>query len=149
MNGQGATTVFVHACKSAILEDPMNEYEPILDDDFYTWLSNLKSNEQREIYSRLNILKQKGPGLKRPYVGIVKGSSIKNLKELIIQIAGDPWRILFAFDPGRRPVILVGGNKTGDDRWYKTNIPIAEKRYQKHLDSLSDLGSKKPKRKGP
>jgi hypothetical protein len=58
------------------------------------------------------------------------------MKELIVQYKGDPWRILFAFDPDRHAILLVGGDKTGDNRWYKTNIPIADDRFQKHLAEL-------------
>ena len=58
------------------------------------------------------------------------------MKELRVQFRGDPWRILFAFDPSRKAILLVGGNKRGDKRWYKTNIPIADGRYRRHLKRL-------------
>jgi hypothetical protein len=57
------------------------------------------------------------------------------MEELRVQIAGKPWRVLFAFDP-QRSAILVGGNKGGDKRWYKTNIPIADARFDRHLARL-------------
>jgi hypothetical protein len=56
---------------------------------------------------------------------------------LRIQIAGDPWRVPFAFDPGRNAIPLVGGNKGGDERWHKTNIPIAEERSARHVAESS------------
>ncbi|MGZ5951772.1 MAG: type II toxin-antitoxin system RelE/ParE family toxin [Isosphaeraceae bacterium] len=49
---------------------------------------------------------------------------------------GDPWRILFAFDPNRAAILLVGGNKRGDKRWYKKHLPIADERFREHLDRL-------------
>ncbi len=58
------------------------------------------------------------------------------MKELCIQFRGDPWRILFAFDPNRAAVLLVGGNKRGDKRWYKKQIPIADARFKRHLEGL-------------
>jgi hypothetical protein len=85
------------------------------------------------------LLKQEGPLLGRPYVDTIQGSQYPNLKELRVQHAGEPWRILFAFDPIRQAIVLVGGNKTGDKRWYKKNIPIAEQRFAKHLETLEDL----------
>lgn len=60
------------------------------------------------------------------------------MKELVVQYKGDPWRILFAFDPQRHAILLVGGDKTGDKRWYKTNIPIADARFDKHLAELKE-----------
>lgn len=58
------------------------------------------------------------------------------MMELRIQFHGDPWRILFAFDPKRRAILLVGGNKRGDKRWYKKNLAIADERFQRHLKRL-------------
>ncbi|MEZ4734565.1 MAG: type II toxin-antitoxin system RelE/ParE family toxin [Caldilineaceae bacterium] len=76
------------------------------------------------------------PMLGRPQVDTLQGSSLPNLKELRVQIQGDLWRVLFAFAPKRRAIVLVGGNKRGDKRWYKKNIPIAEARYQRHLKRM-------------
>jgi len=76
------------------------------------------------------------PALGRPRVDTIEGSSFKNMKELRIQYKGEPWRVLFAFDPHRQAILLVGGNKSGNKRWYKENIPIADQRYQKYLDAL-------------
>ncbi|MDJ1172718.1 type II toxin-antitoxin system RelE/ParE family toxin [Roseofilum sp. BLCC_M114] len=60
------------------------------------------------------------------------------MKELRIQYKGDPWQILFAFDPERQAILLVGGNKTGNKRWYKENIAIAERRYENYLEQLKE-----------
>jgi len=46
-------------------------------------------------------------------------------------------RILFAFDPVRRAVLLLAGDKAGGwSSWYEVNIPIAEKRYGEHIAEL-------------
>jgi hypothetical protein len=58
------------------------------------------------------------------------------MKELRVQFIGEPWRILFAFDPQRKAILLLGGNKAGKPQWYKENIPIADKRYKEHLEKL-------------
>jgi hypothetical protein len=71
--------------------------------------------------------------LGRPYVDTIKGSAFTNMKELRVQYDGNPYRILFAFDPQRQAVLLIGGNKRGDKRWYEKNIPIAERRFAEYL----------------
>ena len=77
-----------------------------------------------------------GPHLGRPYVDTLEGSAFTNMKELRIQFHGDPWRVLFAFDPNCAAILLVGGNKQGDKRWYKKNLAIADGRFQRHLKRL-------------
>ena len=106
---------------------------------FRDWLYEQEEEVQDSILAGLGLLKQEGPLLGRPYVDTLQGSQYPNLKELRVQHAGEPWRILFGFDPIRQAIILVGGNKTGDKRWYKKNIPIAEQRFTKHLETLEDL----------
>ncbi len=71
-----------------------------------------------------------------PYSSGVKGSKHEHMRELRVQHAGNPYRVLYAFDPRRVAILLVGGNKTGDDRWYATIIPIADKLYDDHLVML-------------
>ena len=110
------------------------------DKDFMIWYERLPEPEQDEIAAALAVLRTYGPNLGRPRVDSVKGSRHSNMKELRLQIAGDPWRILFAFDPDRAAILLVGGNKGGSDRWYKTNLPIADERFQNHLDRLENRG---------
>jgi hypothetical protein len=56
--------------------------------------------------------------------------------ELRIQHAGEPYRVLYAFDPKRRAVLLLGGIKTGDDRWYEIHVPIADRIYRKYLAEM-------------
>jgi hypothetical protein len=107
-----------------------------LDDDFASWLDGLDAGLRGEILSAAGLLFTYGPHLGRPKVDTVKGSEDDNMTELRVQYAGDPWRVLFAFDPVRNAVLLVGGNKAGDRDWYKRNIPIADSRYSKHLRKI-------------
>ena len=83
------------------------------------------------IASALDVLSEHGPQLGRPLVDTLRGSSIANLKELRPGSHGtSEIRLLFAFDPKRRAVLLTAGNKAGHCRaWYATHIPIAERRY--------------------
>lgn len=62
------------------------------------------------------------------------------MRELRVQSKGSPIRILYAFDPRRTAILLVGGDKTGDDRWYRQNVPVADVLYDVHLSSLEDEG---------
>jgi hypothetical protein len=91
---------------------------------------------QDEILAHTELLREHGPQLGRPYVDTVKGSAFPNMKELRVQFRGDPWRILFAFDPDRAAILLVGGNKRGDKRWYKKHLPVADARLRRHLERL-------------
>jgi len=62
------------------------------------------------------------------------------MRELRVQHAGRPYRLLFAFDPRRCAILLLGGDKTGNDRWYDENVPIADRLYDVHLELLRKEG---------
>ena len=57
----------------------------------------------------------------------------KEMRELRAQAGGDPLRMLYSFDPRSIAILLVAGDKTGDDRWYDTNVPIADRLFERHL----------------
>lgn len=59
------------------------------------------------------------------------------MRELRKQHSGKPYRVFYAFDPRRNAILLIGGNKAGDDQWYAKNIPIADRLYDEHLDDLN------------
>ena len=106
-------------------------------DAFAEWLGNLPEDSRVEILAHIAVLEEIGPGLTRPRADTLKHTNLKNLRELRIQIKGSPWRVLYAFDPRRVAVLLVGGCKEGDDRWYPKHIPIAERLYAEHLAALN------------
>jgi hypothetical protein len=113
------------------------EWVVLFDEEFDTWLAAQERGLQVEVWASVGLLQSEGPNLSRPRVDTVKGSSFPNMKELRVQYKGDPWRILFAFDPSRKAILLVGGNKGGDEkRWYKSHIRIADDRFARHLKSL-------------
>jgi hypothetical protein len=64
------------------------------------------------------------------------------MRELRIQHRGRPYRILYAFDPRRSAILLIGGDKTGNDRWYDENVPRADRLFDEHLESLERDGEK-------
>ncbi|MGL5077073.1 MAG: type II toxin-antitoxin system RelE/ParE family toxin, partial [Waterburya sp.] len=100
------------------------------------WFESLEENLQDEILAVVGLLEREGPNLSRPRADTLEDSKYPNMKELRVQFRGEPWRILFAFDPQRKAILLLGGNKAGKPQWYKENIPIADKRYKKHLELL-------------
>ena len=112
------------------------EWDVRFDLDCATWFAGLGEALQDEILAHHVLLRQRGPQLGRPYVDTVEASACTNRKELRVQFRGEPWRILFAFDPTRAAILLVGGNKQGEKRWYKTHIPIADDRFRRHLERL-------------
>ncbi|MBX9723620.1 MAG: type II toxin-antitoxin system RelE/ParE family toxin [Candidatus Obscuribacterales bacterium] len=103
-------------------------------DHYENWLNEQEEELQDEAFAQLEVLKKFGPTLGRPRVDTLKSSKLANLKELRFFFKGAPIRILFAFDPKKQGVIMLGGDKTGDNRWYQRNIPIAEKLYAAHLE---------------
>ena len=114
------------------------DWDVMLDDEFAAWLDELDAGVRNAILAHAALLRERGPLLGRPYVDTLEASAFPNMKELRVQFRGEPWRILFAFDSKRAAVLLVGGNKTGDRRWYKTQIPIADERFKRHLKRLKE-----------
>ena len=110
----------------------------MFDPDFRVWFYEQEQGLQDEAFAVIRILSESGPILGRPRVDTIQGSDFNNMKELRIQYQGEPWRILFAFDPLRQAILLVGGNKSGNNRWYKENIPIADRRYKRYLETLEE-----------
>ena len=86
------------------------------------------------------LLQRYGPDLRRPHSDVIASSKHPNMKELIIQHEGRPYRVLYAFDPTRCAMLLVGGDKTGDDRWYEKSVPFADRLYDQHLAALKKEG---------
>lgn len=108
------------------------------------WLVAQDLDTQLGIYSALEVLAQCGPTLGRPLVDTLSHTKVKNLKELRPATPeGTEVRALFAFDPQRRAIVLVAGDKSRGKRgrlkwagWYRKAIPLAEKRYAEHLHQL-------------
>jgi len=110
----------------------------ITTDLFDTWFRELDDVDRNNTAAYLLLLQDKGPQLSRPYADTLEGSKIKNLKELRIQSKGRPIRAFFAFDPRRQAIILCAGDKTGDKRFYKKMIPIAETEFDQYMKKLTD-----------
>jgi Uncharacterized protein conserved in bacteria len=113
------------------------------------WLLSVDEEILDLIAAALAILKEQGPGLGRPLVDTVVGSRHNNMKDLRPGSSGrSEVRILFAFDPKRRAILLVAGDKQGAwSRWYKTNITVADDRYDMHLEALKEQQEQEAKKK--
>lgn len=109
-------------------------------DAFEDWWNDLSESEQEDVAAYVQLLEEKGPSLPFPYSSGVESSRHHHMRELRIQHAGDPYRVLYAFDPRRTAILLIGGNKTGDDRWYDKNVPVADKLYDEYLARLNNKG---------
>jgi hypothetical protein len=105
-------------------------------DEFEEWWNSLDDAEQEDIGASVMLLRERGPTLRRPHADLVTTSAYPNMKELRTQHGGRPYRTLFAFDPRRVSILLIGGDKTGNDRWYLEFVPQADKIYSEHLRQL-------------
>jgi hypothetical protein len=95
---------------------------------------DLGEKDQDAVYRVVSLLEQRGTLLGFPYSSALKGTTIA-LRELRVQSSGHPLRVLYVFDPKRQAVLLLGGDKTGDERFYETMIPKAEAAYEAYLNT--------------
>lgn len=109
-------------------------------DEFGAWWDSLTADEQEDINAMVILLQRFGPALRFPYTSSVVSSRHAYMRELRVQHAGRPYRVLYAFDPLRRAIFLIGGDKTGNDRWYDTYVPLADRLYDDHLAQLRREG---------
>lgn len=115
------------------------------------WAYALATGDQEGLLASIRVLALVGPGLGRPLVDSVKGSRHKNMKELRPPSgSSSELRVLFAFDPVRRAILLVGGDKSKSwSKWYVQNVPIADARYDAHLvvSADSEVAQTTPRRR--
>ncbi len=109
-------------------------------DEFERWWLSLEPNDRTSVEASVMLLESRGPALPRPHVDTVHGSRHANMKELRTQSAGRPLRVFFAFDPRRCAILLIGGDKTGDDRFYERMVPLADDLYDRYLKELREEG---------
>jgi hypothetical protein len=115
--------------------------------EFERWWDGLTEEEQDKIDSAVGLLERLGPNLDFPHSSGVN-SRQKHMRELRVQIHGNPFRILYAFDERRAAMLLIGGDKTGEKRWYDMHIPIAERLYDEHVAELERLRVAEEAKKG-
>ena len=109
-------------------------------DEFGAWWAGLSEGQQEDVTAVVELLLEDGPGLPFPYSSGVGGSRHSHIRELRIQSRGRPIRVFYAFDPSRSAILLIGGEKTGNDRFYQQYVPLADRLYDKHLEELRQEG---------
>jgi hypothetical protein len=122
-------------------------WEVDLHDDFVPEYRDLEDEVQDELLALVELLEKFGPQLGRPRADTLNGSRHPNMKELRFAAADGVWRVAFAFDPNRKAIILVAGDKSGgsEKRFYRRLIEIADKRFDAHVAKLGNRNVKKGK----
>ena len=98
-------------------------------DEFAEWYAGLSESQQDDL-TAVGLL------LPFPYSSGISGSRHAHMRELRVQSGGRPIRVFYAFDPRRSAILLIGGDKTGDGRFYERMIPIADKLYDVYIDEI-------------
>lgn len=110
------------------------EFEDAFEKEFLAFGQEI----QDALLAVAKLLVDYGPQLSRPYADTLKGSKHANMKELRFEAADGEWRAAFAFDPQRKAILLVAGDKSGGSqkRFYKQLIAAADRRFSAHLEKL-------------
>lgn len=109
-------------------------------DEFGAWYADLSAASQDCIDRAVHLLEARGPDLPFPYSSGLSGSRHKHMRELRVQSRGDPLHMFYAFDPRRTAILLIGGVKTGDARFYDRLMPLADRLHDDHLAELRKEG---------
>ncbi|HYL75288.1 MAG TPA: type II toxin-antitoxin system RelE/ParE family toxin [Bryobacteraceae bacterium] len=113
-------------------------WEVEVTDEFKGWWNGLTVAERVSVERSVLLLEERGPNLQFPYSSAVNGSRHSAMRELRVQHQGRPYRVLYVFDPYRVALLLLGGDKTGDDRWYEKNVPLADQLYDNYLVEIKE-----------
>ena len=105
-------------------------------DEFEAWWNSLSQDEQEEISAKVELLEERGPALSRPHADVITSSCHASMKELRGRVNQRHLRVLFAFDPRRAALLLLGGDKTDDPKWYERFVPVADDLFDQHLEEI-------------
>jgi hypothetical protein len=109
-------------------------------DEFGAWWATLSEAEQEDVAAYVTLLEERDVRLGFPYSSKINGSRHGQMRELRVQSDGKPLRVFYAFDPRRMAILLIGGDKTGDNRFYEVFVPIADRLYDAHIEQLKKEG---------
>lgn len=109
-------------------------------DECKAWLEQLSEADFDAVDYSVDLLTEHGPQLEHPHSSKINGSRHAHMRELRVQSGGRPIRIFYAFDPRRSAILLIGGEKSGDRRFYERMIAIADELYDVHLAELRTEG---------
>jgi hypothetical protein len=121
------------------------EWNVEVTDYFEAWWTDLTEAEQEDVAAVVELLESRGPQLPHPFSSGIRGSKHSHMRELRIQHRGRPYRVLYASDPRRTAILLLGGDKAGQDDWYEKYVPIADRLYDEYIEALRQEGLLKPK----
>lgn len=102
-------------------------------DEFEEWFENLDESDQDAVYKKVGLLEAQGTALGRPHTGSLDGTK-HGCRELIVQSKGRPLRVFYNFNPDREGILFIGGDKTGNSRFYKEMIPQVDKIWEQYMD---------------
>jgi hypothetical protein len=109
-------------------------------DEFGVWWMDLEDYASKRVAAAINLLATDGPSLQFPHSSGIKGSRHAHMRELRVQSGGNPLRIFYAFDPRRTAILLLGGDKRGQDRFYREHVRLADDLYDVYLEELRAEG---------
>ena len=109
-------------------------------DEFAEWYHGLSEGQQDDVTAAGLLLIEQGPQLPFPYSSGIDGPKHAHMRELRVQSGGRPLRVFYAFDPRRSAILLIGGDKTGDDRFYGRMVPIADRLYDVYIAEIKKEG---------
>ena len=101
-------------------------------------------DQQEEINAKVLLLEERGPALPHPHSDVISSSKHSNMKELRGSVNEAQLRVLYAFDPRRTAILLIGGDKTGNPNWYQQFVAIADELFDRHLRQI-DKGRQREK----
>jgi len=116
------------------------KWEVEFTDEFDEWWNKLSNHDQEHLAAVVRLLEERGPRLEFPYSSGINQSRHGHMRELRVQRGGRPLRVFYAFDPRRTAILLIGGDKIGDKRFYDTYVSRADDLYDGYLDELRKEG---------
>ena len=112
------------------------DFHPLFAEEFKEFSEAIQDG----LLSEIGLLEKRGPHLNRPHADTLNDSRHSNMKELRFTADGGVWRTAFAFDPKRKAILLIAGDKSGgsEQRFYKQLIKKADERFDDHLERLKE-----------
>ena len=122
------------------------KYEVEVTDEFKSWWNQLSVQEQRDVTRVVEALEEHGIDLPKQHSSSIRTSRHGRMRELRVQSGGRPIRIFYAFDPRRTAILLIGGRKKEQDRFYRDYVRRADAIYDQYLRELQREGLLKQQR---